>query len=425
LNFLYESNTDHSNFDYLQLQNYTSPVSPSSGNTSSSPGRIRETGIEISYSQPVTKDFTLETGAKAFFKTINSNTDLLQFDPAANQYILDPTQSYHFRYDRNVYAYYLSASFKAFNFLDVKAGGRYEYTFTSADFPNTKIPGYGTFNPSFTISHQIDQSQLIKLSYSHRIERPDYDDLNPFINRSDPYNIFTGNPNLKPELGNNFELGYSKSFKKGAALNITTFYRHNGNDIQTYTIFYPTYQEGNATYNNVSFTQRTNTGAEIRTGGNIYANIPITDKLSIRSNILISRKSILYNYNGVNQDSKGMEYRMNLNAAYDFPKDLSAEVFANYNTPRVGLQGKNSAFVYYMMAVRKQFLDKKASIGLTATDPFNQYINQSNIIMQAGDRQYALRQVPYRSFGITMSYKFGKLKFDKEEPKDNPTIPTL
>ena len=116
---------------------------------------------------------------------------------------------------------------------------------------------------------------------------------------------------------------------------------------------------------------------------------------------------------------------MNLNVAYQFPKDLSAEVFGNYNTPKVGIQGTNAAFLFYTLAVRKQFMAKKASIGLSATDPFNQYINQGSVISQAGNRQYTARRVPYRSFGITFSYKFGNLKFDrKEEDKQEPDMPS-
>lgn len=425
LDLLYQSNVSNNNSNYAQLQQYSDPLTAATGTSSSSPGKVKETGVELNYTQPVTKDFTLETGGKAFFKTINSAVDAQQYDAAGQLYVADPLQSYGFKYDRNIFAYYLSASFKAFNFVDVKAGARYEYTVNHTDFANTTIPNYGSFNPSVVISHQIDETQQFKMSYSHRIERPDYDELNPFVNRSDPYNISAGNPNLKPELGNNFEMGYSKTYKNGSSLNVTAFYRHNGDDIKSYTDFYSTYLEGDQTYNNVSFSSRINTGGENRLGTNLYASVPITSKLTLRSNVLISHKSIVFDYKGVNQNAEGMEYRMNLNAAYQFPKNLSAEVFGNYNTPKVGIQGSNASFLFYTLALRKQFLNRKASIGFSATDPFNKYINQSSTIIQAGNRQYTLRQVPYRSFGITFSYKFGNLKFDhKDDNKGEPDMPT-
>lgn len=267
---------------------------------------------------------------------------------------------------------------------------------------------------------------MIKVSYSRRVERPDYRELNPFINRSDPYNLIAGNPALRPEIADNFEAGYSNSFKNGTSLNITAFHRHSGNDIQGYTIFYPTYQEGNNSFDNVSFTSRTNTGAEVRDGMNIYASIPLTGKLTLRSNAMVAHKKITYNFNGLDQMGSGMEYRINLNVAYQFPSDLAAEVFGNYNSSRVMLQGNSNSFLFYTMAVRKQFFHKNASLGISATDPFNKYINQRSTILQTGNQQYSLRQVPYRSFAITLSFKFGNLKFDKkDETPTDPNIPSL
>jgi len=425
LDFLYQSNINTDNSSYTQLQQYIDPPAASSGTSSNSPGKVKETGLELNYTQPVAKDFIIETGAKVFFKTINSLVDAQQYDAAGQSYLSDPAQSYRFKYNRNILVYYLSTSFKAFDFVDVKAGARYEYTLNHTDFASTTIPNYGSFNPSIVISRQLNESQTLKASYSHRIERPDYDELNPFINRSDPYNISAGNPFLRPELGNNFELGYSKSFKDGASLNINAFHRRNGDDIKSYTDFYANYVEGDMTYENVTYTSRINTGGEIRVGANLYANVPLTSKLTLRSNVLISRKSIMFDYNGLNQNNAGMEYRMNLNVSYQFPKDLSAEVFGNYNSPKVGVQGSGASFLFYTMAVRKQFMAKNASIALSATDPFNRYINQSSAISQSGNRQYTLRRVPYRSFGITFSYKFGNLKFDhKNEEKQEPDMPS-
>jgi len=424
LNFLYQSNVETNHSSFNQIQDYTNPVSPSSGASSSSPGKVRETGFELNFTHPVTKDFSIETGGKAFLKTISSVINAQLYDAPSQSYVPDPLQSYGFKYDRNIFAYYLSTSFKAFNALDIKAGLRYEYTVNHTDFANTTIPNFGFLSPSLVISRKIDESQSLKISYSRRMERPDYDELNPFVNRSDPYNISSGNPALKPEIGNNFELGYSKSFKDGTSLNVTAFYRHNGDDLKTFTDFYPSYSEGDITYTNVSYTSRINTGGENRFGPNVYLSVPLTSKLTLRSNGMIIRKAIIFNYKGLEQNTDGIEYKINLNVAYQFPKDLSAEVFGNYNSPRVGIQGTNASFLFYTLAVRKQLLNKKASIGLSATDPFNKYINQNTAIIQAGNMQYALRQVPYRSLGITFSYRFGNLKFDhKEDSAKDPEIP--
>jgi len=339
--------------------------------------------------------------------------------------LYDPLLSNSFIYGRNVYSYYLSASFKAFDFFDIKAGLRDEYTITTVGNQNGIIPDYNFLSPSVVLSHKITKTQTIKLSYSKRIERPDFGDLNPFVNAADPYNVNFGNPNLHPEIGNNFELGYNKSFDKGGNINITTFYRHNGFDVKQVTTAYQSYKEGDSTYNNVYANSRANVGAEVRIGINFSASLPLTKKLTIRPNMLFSNRRIMDDLPNTPSFVSGYEYRLNLNAAYEFSNTFVAETFANYNSPNVGLQGKNQSFFAYNFAVRKQFWDKKASIGLTTSVPFNEYVNQSASLVQPGNTQYSLRQVPFRSFGISFSYKFGKLEFKKDDKeKDaNPGLP--
>jgi len=103
--------------------------------------------------------------------------------------------------------------------------------------------------------------------------------LNPFINLSDPYNISTGNPLLKPEIGNNFELGYSNTFKKGGNIYISLIERINTSDIKSVTTFYPTYLIGDSTYTNVSVANRQNIGEEYNTGISTSGSYPYNYKI--------------------------------------------------------------------------------------------------------------------------------------------------
>ncbi|MEJ7679833.1 MAG: TonB-dependent receptor [Segetibacter sp.] len=123
----------------------------------------------------------------------------------SNTYITDPFLSNNLDYHQKVYAAYSELSFPVAKLLDVKVGGRYERTEINAFYSNAqtqkKIPGYNTFVPSIYFSKSLgDNGGNIKLSYSKRIERPDYGDLNPFVNTSDPKNITAGNSNLLLKL---------------------------------------------------------------------------------------------------------------------------------------------------------------------------------------------------------------------------------
>lgn len=414
LDVLYTSSYGHNNSSFFQQQDYLNGGYPSSGSTSNNPGKDHETDISIDYAQPFSKTFTLETGAKAIFENINNTvvTDTLSGDI----FVPNANQTYGFNYDRKIYAGYLSATFSLFNgFIDGKAGLRDEYTSTSADFPGTNIPGYNTIAPSAVLSHKIDATQSFKLSYTYRIERPEYRDLNPFYDISDPHNISTGNPNLKPEIGHNYEFGYSKTFNKGADLYIGGFYRHNTNDLQSYTTFYDTLSVGGNRYNNVFLDQRYNIGTQTTEGLSLFGSVQITSKLTLRSNIMLANR---INTNPGNPTVHGFTSRVNLNATYQFPHDFTAEIFGVYHSSQRTIQGNRPAFGFYNVAVRKQFMKKKLSLGLTASDPFSQYINQRSTTSGASFYQSNLRQLPFRSFGITLSYRFGKLDVKKDKNKD-------
>ncbi|MFD0793316.1 TonB-dependent receptor domain-containing protein [Mucilaginibacter litoreus] len=416
LNVLFTSSYSKNMVNYLQQQDYINNDMASTGLRGNNPGKDRETNISVDYSHPVSKNFTLEGGAKLVIENLNNitNTDTLLAD---GSFVNNPDQTYAFNYKRNIYAGYLSASTSLFkNFLDVKFGLRNEYTTTTADFPGVVIPGYNTVAPSAVISHKLSAAETIKLSYAYRIERPDYRDVNPFYDISDPHNISTGNPNLKPEVSHAFELGYNKSFNSGANIYVGAFYRHNKNDMQNYSTHFDTLVVNGKEYTDVLLEQRSNIGTQTSVGGNIFASVPVTDKLNLRSNIFVVNRT---NVNpGVNRVS-AFQYRINLNASYQFGKDFMGEIFGNYNSSSRTLQGRRPQFFFYNIAVRKQFWDKKASIGLVATNPFNEYINQRSTTTGPTFNQASLRQLPFRSFGITLSYKFGKLEFSKNKDKDD------
>lgn len=416
LDFLYTSSTSKNTNNFSQNQYYPSGLYQPSGSLSNNPGKDKQNNLSIDYTQPVSKNFSFETGAKAIFETLNSNTvtDTLFSD---GSYVRNRNQTYGFNYSRNIYAAYLSLTFSLFNhFVDGKTGLRYERTDTKADFPGTNIPGYNTFAPSYVLSHKIDETQTIKASFTYRIERPDYGDLNPFYNISDPRNISTGNPNLRPEIGHNYELGYNKSFKKGGNVYFAGFYRYNTDDIQAYTTYYPVLNINGTDYPNVSLTQRYNIGSQTIAGVNLFGSVPITEKLNLRSNMFFGQR---VNKNPGNPTVSGFNYRINLNGTYQFGHDLAAEVFGNFNSSQKTIQGTRPAFAFYNLALRKQFWNKKASLGFTAANPFNQYVTQKTVTSGSNFNQYNIRQVPLRSFGLTLSYKFGKLEFKKDDEKEN------
>jgi ferric enterobactin receptor len=417
LDILYTASDGNPYSNYIQSQTYEGQTVPYAGSASTNPGKDNETEISVDYSHPVSKDFLIETGAKTIYQNLKSIADVSVFSPSIDQYVSDALQSYHLNYTMKIYAGYLSSTFKLLDWLNVKAGARYEYTNVKIDFPNTSIPAYGIFVPTVVLSHDFDKTQSIKLAYGKRIERPEYRELNPFINLSDPYNITTGNPLLKPEIGNNFELGYSRNFTKGGNIYISLIERINTQDKKQITTYYPAYLIGDSVYTNVSVTYNQNIGEEYNSGINVSGSYPITSKLNLRGNLMISHRYLMTNQSTGNF-SMGLRTRLNLNATYQMNKDLVFELFGFYSSAAQNIQGKNPQFFIYTFALRKLFWDKKASFGFTATNPFSKYVRQVTTISTDSYTSSILRQIPLRSFGVSFTYKFGKMEFSKGKVKE-------
>lgn len=413
LDILYDASYSRNTSDYSQILDYTNVDYPASGTLGNNPGSDKQTNVSIDYTQPISDGFTIETGAKAEIENLNNSvvTQMLNGDGA---FVPNPYQTYSFAYKRSIYAYYLSSTFSLFNdFIDGKAGLREEYTKTSSDFPNANIPSYGILAPSFVLSHKLSKTQTIKFSYSYRLERPDYRSLNPFYNISDPHNISTGNPNLKPELGHNFEAAYSNSFNSGANIYVAAFYHYNTDDLQSFTTYYPNLTIGDTTYTNVYLNQSYNIGRQVMEGINLFGSVPVTHRLTLRSNMFVANRIL---DDPGSPQNRGIFFHINLNSSYDFGHDFAAEFFINYHSKRKTIQGNAPAFTFYNIALRKQLMNKKLSIGITAANAFNEYVDLRSNAHGPNFNQSSLRQIELRSFGINISYKFGKLQFKKDNP---------
>jgi len=388
LYFLYSGSNGHPYTSFVQgvTQSWT-------------PGIDLQHNFSADYMHMVNKDLSFESGAKVILHHFNNTATSIP----------DSTQSYVFDYRMNIYAVYVSAKFSLFHKLDVVAGGRYEYT----TIVMGNIPSYGELLPAVNILRKFGETQSVKLAFTRRIERPDKE-LNPFVNLSDPYNITMGNPYLKPEIGNNIELGYNRDFNKGGNVYVALMERINTNDLKTYTAYYPTYQVGDSLYKDVTVTTRKNVGEEYNTGLILTSSLPVTKRLNIRENLMVINKHVVNHLDNGNK-TDGLSWRLNLNAAYTFPSDVVAEAFGEYRSAWNSIQGRVPQVINYTVAFRKLFWHKNASIGLTATNPFNQYIRQVTTTYTSNYSGTYLRMVPYRSFGVSMTYKFGKLQFKKEK----------
>jgi len=419
IEFSFENSTDYIHNYYYQTQDSLLNPIPFAGSYSQNPGRESETNWAVDYTQPLGEDVSIETGFRYTNQEIISSANVFTLLANTNFFHQDNLQSYQSNYKRNIYAGYISASYSLWDWLDVKSGIRYEFTKSKAWYNNggnVSIPDYGNLAPSLILSHKLKKGLAVKLAYSYRIERPDFGDLNPFMNLSDPNNIVTGNPNLKPEIGNNFQFGLNNTLENGGNINVVLFCNYNSPDIKPFTTYYPTYKIGDSTYTNVSITTKADISAETRTGINISGSIPI-GHLTITPNAMFYNRHLVNPFDSI-KVTNGLGCRGSMNVTYQLSNNWVTEAFGNYNYG-MKWQGRTPKSYSYTFAAKKQLWKNKGSIGLIVVNLFDKYVRQNYITEAKNISTNGYRNQPCQSFGIVFSYKFGALKMNKQKEGEN------
>ena len=388
------------------------------GTISLNPATIKLSELAVDFANPIKKNVKIGLGSKVSFFDISSHSSVDSYHPTSGNYLRNDYLSSLIHYQQKIYAGYGEISFPVSTFFETKFGGRFERTEINSNYSNVttqvEIPNYNTFVPSVYLLKKINEKNTFKVSYTKRIQRPDYEGLNPFINTIDPKNISTGNPYLKPEMAHRFELSYSKDLGKLGSFMITSFYRINYDDIQQFITYYPSLSVGDSTYTNVALTTRENIGEEKNIGLDLFEDLRFSTKFNLRSNIsLFYRNTIDSNLN-----TNSLNYRFNINATYQFSSTLTAEFFGNINSPRNEAQGRYPSFSTYNIGMRKQLWKKKGSIAITSNSLFSKYLNMNTSVTGANFFYSSERKILFRSIGVNFVWKFGKIDF-KKNPIEN------
>jgi len=370
----------------------------------------RDQTVQIDYAQPF-KKFSLEAGAKGIFRDnfSNYNVDTL-VSGESNQYLQNPAQTNDFDYHQDVYSLYNSYQIKLDDWTG-KAGLRLEETTINADFSSVGSAlntSYTNFIPSFSLQRKF-KNNSINFGFTERIQRPYISQLNPFVDRSDPQFVSSGNPALKPELSHVFELNYSH-FSTGASINTGFSYAFSNNSIQNVTSLRVENIENKP--DTVTYTTYQNLGSNRTLGFNINANVPITKKLSLSLNGLINHLWLQGFYNGELYKNSGYVGNMFSNVSYKFDDGYRIGVNTGYFSGSVNLQGRSGYFIFNSYVLSKDFLKKNASISLVANNPWSKYWNSSSTTNTPDFSQVNDHEQSYRNFAIRLSYKFGRLNSD-------------
>ncbi|WP_259067042.1 TonB-dependent receptor domain-containing protein [Mucilaginibacter sp. X4EP1] len=194
--------------------------------TNRTPSNIDIRTAKIDYVKPLDKTTKLEAGVK--YSNVKTDNNLQVQVLNNGNFINDTTQSNHFIYTEKITAGYLNLN-KQMDNTSVQLGLRSEYTQSNGNLigRNTVNRDYINFFPNVFINHTLDSKNELSLSYSRRIDRPGYADLNPFTYFLDPYTFIQGNPFLNPQNTDNYQASYTYN----KTINVSLGYSHTSNVI--------------------------------------------------------------------------------------------------------------------------------------------------------------------------------------------------
>lgn len=340
-------------------------------------------------------------GIKASYVTTENTFDFFN-DNAEGKPILQHAKSNDFKYIENVNAAYLNYNTPLGAKFNLQAGLRAEQT--NSDGKLTRKDGivqtddqvkrhYFDLFPSAALSWNINDKNALNLSYSRRIDRPSYQDLNPFENKLDELTYEKGNAFLRPQYTDNIELTHTLFGKINTSIGYA-----NVRDFSTQL----TDTIGNATY-----VQQKNLANQQIYNAGINANIKMTKWWSGNFNLWYNFQDIKGNYNGKQVKRSFGSYGAYLQQSFSFGKDYSAELSGWYNGPSywAGVW-KSKGQGAIDLGAQKLLMNKKLTVRLSVTDIFNTAGWRSTVDF-GGLYMKAQGQWESRRFKAGLSWRFG------------------
>ena len=323
----------------------------------------------------------LETGYEGRMDWPNQKADYYR-TTSTTTHVFDATSSTHFDYNQQVHGIYATLGGNITDALSLQGGLRGEYSSIygkdlrhSTTLPIDKT--YWQLYPTLHLSYKITDLQSAQLSYSRRVHRPHFWDLNPYMDIREDNQMSFGNPNLDPEYTNAFELSYNLGIK---SVNLFTslYYRQTNNMITHYGFTwcadsvarYAWWEPYNSQYDGY----RASTSHNLSTGYN-YGMEFIFDwqifqwwKINISLNLYQSHieGTALLN----NQSTESFQASGKFSSFMMLPSDWTIQLSGQYWAPWLDLQTQMDPSYWGDLAVKKDVLQKRGTINLRVSDVF-------------------------------------------------------
>jgi hypothetical protein len=364
------------------------------------PAAIVIYSLKTDYFLPLKNNGSFEIGYKSSFSKTDNVADYR--DVIGGNEVPNYDTSNHFKYDETIHAGYinLNTNYKRFTF---QTGLRLENTNSKGNqLGNVEKPAarfertYTNLFPTVYIQYKLDSvgnNQLV-LNYGRRINRPYFQDLNPFVSPLDKFTFYSGNPFLNPSFADNYELSYRwKEY-----ISTTLSYGYSKDEIN----------ETIEIRDEIYFSRPGNIGKSQFYSINVNAQIPFNKWWSANAYSELTNMQYQSKLYTEDLNSSGTFWYFSINNSFKFKQDWSVELNGTYQTDVVSSQFVLLSRSNVNFGIQKKILKGKGSIKLAANDIFYANIN-NGIIRNIRLTDANWRNRPDSRFvALTFTYSFGK-----------------
>lgn len=349
----------------------------------------------------------LGIGAKIGY--VKTDNDFKRYDVKNGVDIYDKDKSNRFKYTENINAAYVNYN-RAFKGFMLQVGVRVENTIsdgrsTGLQWDNTTLTyknydssihrNYVDVFPSAAVTFNKNPMSQFGLTYSRRIDRPAYQDLNPFEFKLNDYSFMKGNTNLKPQYTNSFGLTHTYKYKLNTQLN----YSHV-KDIFT--------QIPDTTEGSKSFMSKRNLATQDIISLNI--SYPFQYKwygFFVNVNSYYSKYKANFGGGDRNVDLNVTALSFYMQNSFNLGKGYKAELSGFYNSPTIW-QGTFKSIAMYSIdgGLQKTIFKGKGMLKASVSDIFRLMKFKGNTNF-TGQFTEASGRWESRQFRLNFTYRFG------------------
>jgi len=365
--------------------------------------------FNLDYALPIWGVNKFETGYQASLRQSTDTNEVYEYNPLTDEYEFRPEFSNVVEYEDKIHSLY--ALYKGeWGDFGYQGGLRSEYQYRRIELigenEDFTIDQWDFF-PSAHVSYKFPGEHEMMASYTRRIERPRGWELEPFETWTDAYNVRTGNPALKPEYIDSYELGYQENLDRNS-FSLEGYYRVTHNKIERVRSVYDV---------NIILHSVENVGTDYSYGAEAMIEWDLFRWLNLNLTGDIYQYRVEGELYGDAFSRESFNWNTRVNSTFKIANSTRLQINGMYHSPSVSSQGRREGFYTTNGAVRQDLWNKKLALTLQLRD-----------ILGTAKHEFTSEGSDFRSYTefsrkspvvmLTLTYNFNRYRRERQPQEE-------